>query len=75
MTLVAMLIRSSLLTLGLCVAVAACAQDHWARRVGAWSNDAFNDVAIDADGNLYAVGEFGGNINLPGVTLISNGSL
>ena len=50
-------------------------QDHWARRVGAWSNDAFSDVAVDLDGNLYVAGEFGGNINLAGATLISNGSL
>ena len=52
------------------------AQNHWARRVGAWSNEAYTDVAIDAQGFLYAVGEFGGNIELdPTTTLISQGSL
>lgn len=70
-----MFLRSSLLVLCCLFASFASTQDHWARRVGAWSNDAFNDVAIDADGNLYAAGEFGGNINMPGFTLISNGSL
>lgn len=53
----------------------ALAQDHWARRVGSWSNDALNDLTVDADGNLYVAGEFGGNVGLPGATLISNGSL
>ncbi len=48
---------------------------HWARRVGAWSNDAYADLVVDATGNLYAVGEFGGNIVLNGATLISQGSL
>lgn len=53
----------------------ALAQDHWARRVGAWSNDAYQDLAIDDSGNLYAVGEFGGIIGLGTGTLISQGSL
>lgn len=70
-----MLFRSTLLAVGALCAGLAPAQDHWARRVGAWSNDAFNDIAIDAQGFLYVAGEFGGNINLPGATLISQGSL
>ncbi len=57
-------------------AVLSNAQNHWATRVGAWSNEAFNDVAIDAQGYLYAVGEFGGNIELNATnTLISQGGL
>ncbi|MBK8227009.1 MAG: gliding motility-associated C-terminal domain-containing protein [Flavobacteriales bacterium] len=56
-------------------ATSVVGQDHWARRVGSWSNDAFSDVAVDLDGNLFVAGEFGGNINLAGATLISNGSL
>lgn len=64
-----------LLVLAVCGTGRVAAQDHWARRVGAWSNDAYNDLAVDAAGDLYAVGEFGGNIDLPGFTLISNGSL
>ncbi len=52
------------------------AQDNWALRVGAWSNEAYNDVAVDAQGDLYAVGEFGGNIELDATTtIISQGSL
>ena len=57
------------------LSVFTVAQDNWARRVGAWSNDAFADVAIDPQGFLYAVGEFGGNITLdPTTTLVSNGN-
>ena len=54
---------------------AAGAQDHWARRMGYWSNDAYNDVAIAPDGSLYTVGEFGGSFQMGGVTVVSAGSL
>ena len=63
------------LLLSVCV-VLAVAQNHWATRVGAWSNEAFNDIAIDTQGYLYTVSEFGSNIELtPTTTLISNGGL
>ncbi len=59
----------------LVLSIPALGQDHWARRVGAWSNDAFNDAARDASGAYYVAGEFGGNIDLGAATLISQGSL
>jgi gliding motility-associated-like protein len=50
-------------------------QDHWARRMGAWSNDAYNAIVMDAAGNSYVTGEFGGSIDLGSSTIISQGSL
>lgn len=70
-----MQIRSLLALVMLAAFGGAAAQNHWARRVGGWSNEAYTDVAIDAQGFLYAVGEFGGNIELGTATLISQGSL
>lgn len=68
-------LRCDLLVWLMCLPFITVAQDNWARRVGAWSNDAFADVAIDPQGFLYAVGEFGGNITLdPTTTLVSNGN-
>src|SRR5688500_2469340 len=51
------------------------AQSNWARRIGSWSNDAFNSIVIDNSGNTYVAGEFGGVIELGTSTLISAGSM
>jgi gliding motility-associated-like protein len=51
------------------------AQTNWARRLGAWSNDAYNSIVIDAAGNNYVAGEFGGTIATPIGTIGSQGSL
>lgn len=50
-------------------------QDHWAYRVGGFSNDALSDLVLDGSGNMFVTGEFGGNVALDGVELISQGSL
>ena len=50
-------------------------QDHWAYRAGGFSNDAFNDVAVGATGDLFVTGEFGGNVAMDGDLLVSQGSL
>jgi gliding motility-associated-like protein len=55
--------------------MSAFAQPNWATRVGAWSNDAYNAVVVDAAGSSYATGEFGGVIDLDGTLLLSQGSL
>ena len=69
------MIRSLFILLAISGLTSVMAQVHWAERVGAWSNDAYNDVAVDASGHLYTVGEFGGSIPLPGTAIASNGSL
>jgi gliding motility-associated-like protein len=74
-TFIGLLMRALLATLFLFTIVGVTAQDHWARRLGAWSNDAFNDVVNAPDGSFYAAGEFGGNFEISGQTLISQGSL
>lgn len=67
--------RKLIIALVLLLATHCVAQPNWARRLGAWSNDAWNGLVTDALGNSYVVGEFGGTIALPGNTLQSNGSL
>jgi hypothetical protein len=49
----------------------------WARRFGSTSTDEVADLAVDASGNVYAVGAFAGQADaLPaaGATIVSNGS-
>ncbi len=46
-------------------------------RLGSATGDQFNDIAIDADKNIYLLGYFTGNATLPGTpatTLVSTGS-
>ncbi|MBL7981517.1 MAG: gliding motility-associated C-terminal domain-containing protein [Flavobacteriales bacterium] len=69
------MMRSLIFLLLVVFRLPALAQEHWAVRVGAWSNDAFNDVVIDGAGQTFAVGEFGGTIPLSVGTITSNGSL
>lgn len=69
------MIRALFILLAVVCLTSVMAQVHWAQRVGAWSNDAFNDVAVDATGLVYAVGEFGGSIPVSTTTISSNGSL
>ncbi len=70
-----LIMRTLILLLCQSLVLVASAQTHWARRVGAWSNDAWNGMVVDAAGNSYVVGEFGGTIGLGNTTLQSAGSL
>ena len=67
--------RTTLLLLWLLANTAVLAQTNWARRLGAWSNDAYNSIVIDAAGNNYVTGEFGGSITTPIGIITSQGSL
>jgi len=46
---------------------------QWARRVGGVGRDEAYDVATDASGNVYVVGQYQNTINVGGTTLTSNG--
>ena len=59
----------------LLAASATMAQSNWARRIGSWSNDAFNSMVLDNSGNTYVTGEFGGAIGLGSSTIVPIGSL
>lgn len=65
------------LSIACCLLFAAqgLAQPNWARRLGAWSNDAYNAMVVDAAGSSYVTGEFGGVIDAGGTLLLSQGSL
>ncbi|HEX5132527.1 MAG TPA: T9SS type A sorting domain-containing protein [Candidatus Krumholzibacteria bacterium] len=47
---------------------------RWSRSFGAAGSDRINDVAVDAAGNVYATGYFGGTVDLGGGPLTSAGS-
>jgi hypothetical protein len=46
----------------------------WARSVGGPGRDAFTDVGIDVDGNVYAFGHFRDSVIIENVTLVTAGS-
>ena len=51
-----------------------CSETHWSHIFGDGSSQFVNDVAYDAQGNLFAVGSFSGTLNLGGDPLISSGN-
>jgi len=67
--------RSISLLIVLLFSAVLLGQDHWAYRVGGFSNDGLTDLVLDGSGNVFVTGEFGGTIALDGVELISLGSL
>ena len=69
------MIRSALVVLLLLLGADANSQSNWARRVGSWSNDAYNSIVVDQLGNSYVTGEFGGYVELGGELIFSQGSL
>jgi gliding motility-associated-like protein len=53
----------------------AYGQSYWSAGLGGSGNDQVRDVKVDADGYVYATGEFSGSITFGGVPRVSAGGI